>query len=68
MVYASTYILEYINFLILTNSFDLNSKFLHDSTSKNRKHIIMLSEFQALRSSELFFVFEDCCWSAVKSW
>lgn len=28
-----------------------------DPTSKHRKYIIMFSKFQALRSSELFFVF-----------
>lgn len=45
------------NFLILTDSFDLNNKFPCDPTSKNRKYVIMFSEFQALRTCELFFVF-----------
>lgn len=45
------------NFLILTDSFDLNNKFPRDPTSKNRKYVIMFSEFQALRTCELFFVF-----------
>ena len=39
--------------LILSDSFDSNSKFPYDPTSKNRKYIIMFSEFQALRSSKL---------------
>ena len=50
---AQTYWLKYINFLILSDSFDSNSKFPYDPTSKNRKYIIMFSEFQALRSSKL---------------